>query len=214
MFAYIKGVITEKESAGHGHTVVLESQGFGMDMQVSQQTFSVLPEIGEDAQIYTIFVVKESEVILYGFADRDEKELFLLLTSVTGIGPKLALALLSTFRPDQLCEAIVQKDDRMISQAPGVGAKVAGRIILELKTKIETWQQKHFIESQTQLSNSHSEVDEEVKSILTGLGYSLSEILHTLAAVKKQHEDMSQDVEGLIKESLKALGAGSVAHKF
>jgi holliday junction DNA helicase RuvA len=217
MFAYIKGVVTEKELTGHGHRLVLESQGFGMEIQVSQQTFSSLPEVGEEAQIYTIFVIKESEAILYGFAGRQEKDLFLLLTSVSGIGPKLALALLSTFKPEQLCEAIIQKNDRMISQAPGVGAKVAGRIILELKTKIEGWQEKNLIDSYVQpgVSQHYSAVDEEVRTILAGLGYSPSEILHTLTAIKKQHESkgINQDVEGLVKESLKVLGADSVVHK-
>ena len=105
MFAYIKGIIAEKEMAGHGaHRLVLECQGFGMEMQVSQHTFSVLPEIGEEAQIYTNFIIKETEAVLFGFAEAEEKELFMLLTSVTGIGPKLALALLSTFKPEQLCE--------------------------------------------------------------------------------------------------------------
>jgi Holliday junction DNA helicase RuvA len=143
MFAYIKGIIAEKELSSHGaHRMVLECQGFGMEMQVSQQTFLALPEIGEEAQIYTVFVIKESEAILFGFANVQEKELFMLLTSVSGIGPKLALGLLGTFKPEQLCQAILQEEEKVITQAPGVGAKVAGRIVLELKTKIEAWQEK------------------------------------------------------------------------
>ncbi len=219
MFAYIKGIIAEKEMARHGaHRLVLECHGFGMEMQVSQQTFSVLPEIGEEAQIYTIFVIKESEAILFGFAQAEEKELFVLLTAVSGIGPKLALALLSTFKPEQLCAAIIQEDSRLISQAPGVGAKVAGRIILELKTKIETWQEKNLIASVhiQRIGSPHElAIDEEVRTVLAGLGYSYAEIMHTLTAIKKQHHatNLAQDVEGLVKESLKILGAGNVAHK-
>jgi holliday junction DNA helicase RuvA len=219
MFAYIKGRVAQKEMASHGaHRLVLECHGFGMEMQVSQQTFSVLPEIDEEAQIYTIFVVKETEAILFGFAEAQEKELFLLLTSVSGIGPKHALALLSTFKPEQLCEAIIHENGGVISQAPGVGAKVAGRIILELKTKIEGWQEKSLLAkryAQGGGAQHYSAIDEEARTILAGLGYSPSEIMHTLAVIKKQHEgkDLSHDVEGLVKESLKALGAGSVAHK-
>jgi Holliday junction DNA helicase RuvA len=97
-----------------------------------------LPEIGEMAHVHTVFFVKETEFLLFGFASLQEKELFALLTSVSGIGPKLALALLGTFTPQQLSGAILENDDKLITQAPGVGAKVDQRIILELKTKVET----------------------------------------------------------------------------
>lgn len=220
MFAYIKGVLQEKMAQGNaGYQLVLDSHGFGLQLQVSQQTFAELPEIGEEAQIYTVFVIKESECILFGFASQEEKELFLLLTSVSGIGPKLALGLLGTFNPKQLCEAIVQENDKLITQAPGVGAKVAGRIILELKTKIEDWREKHVSDGEyvtSDRSDRNSGIDEEVRLILAGLGYSHSEITQTLAAVKKhpQAGSLSHDVEGLVRESLKLLGATTAAHEF
>jgi holliday junction DNA helicase RuvA len=216
LFAYLKGLIAEKQLAAHGsYKVILDCQGFGMDMQVSQQTFSVLPAAGEEAQIYTIFFIKESEAVLFGFAQTEEKELFLLLTSVSGIGPKIALALLSTFKSDQLCQAIVHQDTRLISQAPGVGAKVAGRLVLELKSKVEDWQEKNLAQIHVAEPNISSGIDDEVRSILAGLGYSHGEIMNAIFTVKKeqQNQNIVQDAEVLVKDCLKILGASNVAHK-
>lgn len=214
MFAYIKGIIKEKEIlSSTAYRLILECHGFGLEMQISHQTYIILPDPGEEAQIHTVFVIKETEYLLFGFATAEEKELFLILTSVSGVGPKLALGLLGTFSPEQLSGAIIEEDERLITQAPGVGAKVAGRIILELKTKIENWQQKNMIGKQySQGSNSKQEsaVDEEVRTILGGLGYSPSEIMQAISAIKKR--GTGHDVESLVKESLKLLGSSSLTH--
>ncbi len=214
MFSYIKGILQEKETITNvAHRLVLECHGFGLEMQVSHQTLINLPEPGEEVQIYTVFVIKETEYLLFGFATLEEKELFLILTSVSGVGPKLALGLLGTFSPEQLSEAIIEENDRVITQAPGVGAKVAGRIVLELKTKIENWQQKNLIGKQNaqRLNPAHeSAADEEVRIILAGLGYSHNEIMQALLTIKKRSGE--NDVEGLVKESLKLLGSGSIVH--
>jgi holliday junction DNA helicase RuvA len=212
MFAYIKGIIQEKEALSTVvHRAIIECHGFGLEIQISQNTLLQLPEIGEQTQVHTVFFVKETEFLLFGFAALEEKELFLLLTSVSGIGPKLALALLGTLTPVQLSEAILEQDESLITQAPGVGAKVAKRIILELKTKVENWHHKNLAQQNSYAGSQKqtSIVVEEARSILTGLGYSPNEITSTLTTLKR--EDTHNDVELLVRESLKLLGAGKIS---
>jgi len=212
MFAYIKGIVQEKEAINSiVHRLVLESHDFGLEIQISQHTSANLPEPGAQAQIYTVFTIKETECLLFGFATKEEKDLFFLLTSVSGIGPKLALALLGTLAPQQLAEAIVEENASLIAQAPGVGAKVAQRIILELKTKIETWQHENILESNYtgSVAKQSSLVDEEARAVLASLGYSPSEINHALSLIRK--ESQTNDTEGLVRESLKLLGAGNIS---
>jgi len=212
MFAYIKGIIQEKEALSTVvHRAVIECHGFGLEIQISQNTLLQLPEIGEPANVHTVFSVKETEFLLFGFATLAEKELFLLLTSVSGIGPKLALALLGTLTPQQLSAAILEQDERLITQAPGVGAKVAQRIILELKTKVENWHHKNLAQhySHTGSKKQASIILEEARSVLTGLGYSPNEINRTLSTLNK--EDTTNDVELLVRESLKLLGTGKIS---
>lgn len=211
MFAYIKGIVQEKAALSSVvHRAVIECHGFGLEIQISQNTLLQLPEIGEPAIVHTVFFVKETEFLLFGFANLAEKD-FLLLTSVSGIGPKLALAVLGTLTPQQLCDAILEQDEGSITQAPGVGAKVAQRIILELKTKVESWHHKNLIQSNSYANGQKqsSTVLEEARSVLNRLGYSPNEINSTLSTLKK--EDTSNDVELLVRESLKLLGASNVS---
>ncbi|HEY9714267.1 MAG TPA: Holliday junction branch migration protein RuvA, partial [Chroococcales cyanobacterium] len=126
---------------------------------------------------------------------------------VTGIGPKLAMALVGTLGPNQLAEAILSDDQKMISQAPGVGSKVAQRIILELKGKIEEWTKKRGIASAPQISGSTA--FEEVRDVLEGLGYTATEI--NLVLKKAKEEAVEDDVETLVRFSLKLLGARSLS---
>jgi len=210
MFAYIKGTIQEKEAlSAAAYRTIIECHGFGLEIQVSHNTLLQLPDIGEEIQIYTVFFVKETEFLLFGFATVEEKELFLLLTSVSGIGPKSALALLGTLNPEQLSNAILEEDDRLITQAPGIGSKVAQRIILELKSKIENWQHKNFTQRQPNVLKQNSIILDEARNILGGLGYSPSEINQALSSIKKENVD--DDVEKLVRESLRLLGAGNIS---
>jgi Holliday junction DNA helicase RuvA len=213
MFAYIKGIVQEKEAMNNVvHRLILDSHSFGLEIQISQHTSAMLPEAGAQAQVYTVFTIKETECLLFGFATQEEKDLFLLLTSVSGIGPKLALGLLGTLTPKQLAETIVQEDASLIAQAPGIGAKVAQRIILELKTKMENWQHENMLEINYQDNTGAKQgsiIDEEARTVLASLGYSLSEINHALSSIRK--ETPTNDIEGLVRESLKLLGAGNIS---
>jgi Holliday junction DNA helicase RuvA len=206
MFAYLRGKIHSKEmTTGQADRLVLDVGGVGYELVISRRTLTLLGKPGEDATVQTALAIRETEWTLFGFATLEERQMFGLLQSVTGIGPKLALALVGTLGPEQLAEAIISENHKMISQAPGVGAKVAQRIILELKSKVEDWYQQRNLSAPQAASSQWNQVFDEVHSILEGLGYTATEINMVLKRAKD--EKLDQDVETLVRYSLKLLGA-------
>ncbi len=131
MYAFIEGQVCEKA----GNTLVLLAGGVGYQLNCSVATLNAAPVTGETMRCYTWLSVREDAMELFGFATKEEKQLFLLLIGVNGVGPKMALALLSTLSPADLRMAIVMEDEKTIARAPGVGKKIAQRIAMELKDK-------------------------------------------------------------------------------
>ncbi|MBS2001529.1 MAG: Holliday junction branch migration protein RuvA [Cyanobacteria bacterium SZAS LIN-5] len=208
MLAYLHGTIALKEmTTGQADRLVLDVSGVGFELTVSRRTLMMLGLPGDEATVHTALTIRETEWNLFGFATQDERAIFGLLQSVSGIGPKLALALVGTLGPQQLAEAILAGDQKMISQAPGVGAKVAQRIILELKAKIEDWTRQRGLS--TDIPDGWSSIAEEVRNILEGLGYTGTEI--NMALKKAREEKLDEDVESLVRFSLKVLGAASIS---
>ncbi len=132
MFSYIRGRLTEV----NGNSVTIETGGIGYAVSVSDNTAYKLPRTGAETLLYLYLQVREDEVGLYGFIDREEKEMFLKLIQITGIGPKAAIGILSGMTPDKLAIAIVTNDVKSISKIKGVGKKTAERMVLELKEKL------------------------------------------------------------------------------
>jgi len=208
MLAYLHGTIALKEmTTGQADRLVLDGSGVGFELTVSRRTRMMLGLPGDEPTVHTALPIRETEWNLFGFATQDERAIFGLLQSVSGIGPKLALALVGTLGPQQLAEAILAGDQKMISQAPGVGAKVAQRIILELKAKIEDWTRQRGLS--TDMPDGWSSIAEEVRNILEGLGYTGTEI--NMALKKAREEKLDEDVESLVRFSLKVLGAASIS---
>ena len=131
MYAFIEGQVCEKA----GNTLVLQAGGVGYQLNCSVATLNAAPVTGETMRCHTWLSVREDAMELFGFATKEEKQLFLLLIGVNGVGPKMALALLSTLSPADLRMAIVMEDEKTIARAPGVGKKIAQRIAMELKDK-------------------------------------------------------------------------------
>lgn len=132
MFSYIRGRLTEANE----NQVTLETGGIGYSITVSGNTASKLPLPGTDTMLFLYLQVREDEVGLYGFISREEKEMFLKLIQISGIGPKAAVGILSGMTPDKLAIAIVTADVKAISRIKGVGKKTAERMVLELKEKL------------------------------------------------------------------------------
>ena len=133
MIAYIKGKYAGKTP----NSVIVEQQGLGIEIQVPQTVFPELPPVGGEVKIYTCLRWTDDGPSLYGFAGKDEREIFQMLIGVSGLGPKGALALLSFLSTDELRFAVLSEDEKKISKAPGIGPKTARRIILELKDKLK-----------------------------------------------------------------------------
>lgn len=133
MIAFLRGLLVEKTS----DMAFLDVAGVGYGVGMSSTSLSKLPDLGQEVRIYTYMQVREDAVSLYGFLNPDEKNLFMRLIGVSGIGPKVALAALSTYAAEALIAAIVAQDNAAISRIPGVGKKTASRILLELKDAFE-----------------------------------------------------------------------------
>lgn len=132
MYAYIKGTLEETTE----DSVVVEAGGIGYNIKVSTATAELLPGVGNKVKIYTYTLVREDAFALFGFLTRDDLEIFKKLIAVNGIGPKGGLAILSVMSADALRFAVMAGDAKSIAKAPGIGAKTAERVILELRDKI------------------------------------------------------------------------------
>ncbi len=198
MYAYIKGELTEI----HTDHIVLEAGGIGYQIFIPGQTLQNLPPLREEMKVYTYLYIREDAMILYGFLTRDDLELFCKLISVSGIGPKGGLSILSALDADDLRFAILSGDAKAIARAPGIGAKTAQRVILELKDKMsleDAFEKKAQHVSETAAEPS---VKQDAVMALTALGYSSTE---SLKAVSKVQIAETMDVEEVLKAALKHL---------
>lgn len=199
MYSYIKGELAEIGT----ESITVEASGIGYCIYISSMAFSYLPSIGEDVKIYTYLYVREDAMILYGFLDKDDLYVFKQLITVSGIGPKGALGILSVLSADDLRFAILSGDAKTISKAPGIGAKTAQRVILDLKDKMsleEAFEKK--IEHNELLANRtlDNQVKNEAVMALTSLGYSSAESLKAVSSINISSE---MGVEDVLKSALK-----------
>ncbi len=197
MISYVKGILSEKFT----DSVVVESGGFGVEIYVPEVLVKSLPAIGESVCIYTFFKVSEDALSLYGFLNRQDLDIFKKLISVSGIGAKTALGIMSALDSFTLSQAIVSEDIKLISKAPGVGTKTAKRMILELKDKISTQDiipREYGGESKI----IHTVAYDEVLAALVVLGYKEFDAGRAISLVE-DYEDM--DAESLLKQALKKL---------
>jgi len=194
VISYISGTLAETSA----EQIVIETNGFGMNIKVPASVLPGLPAIGSDVKIYTYMYVREDMINLYGFLSRDDLEFFKLMLNVSGIGPKGALSILSYATPDELRLAILTDDEKKISSAPGIGKKTALRLVLELKDKISS---PLSAEDPVNFESSASAgAVQEAIDALCALGISASE---SAAAVKKCGDTEAMTVEEIIKQALR-----------
>lgn len=198
MISYIKGYLS---AIGEDYAVV-DVQGIGYRLGVSSTTINRLPSIGNSVLLHSHMQVREDSIALFGFYETDEKELFEKLISINGIGPKAALAILSIHTVNDLKFAILAEDAKAISRAPGVGAKTAQRVIMELKDKVSL---AEAFEQRSQEVTNHTATTEASRDViegLTALGYSSFEAMKALKSVENA-QDMN--TEQLLKAALRQL---------
>ena len=195
MIAYIDGTLTYKDPT----YVIIDVGGVGYQIKVSLNTYSSLPA-GERCKLHTFLHIKEDAHTLYGFNTVAEKDLFLLLISISGVGPNTGLMILSSLSVEEVQQAIVREDVRTIQHVKGIGAKTAQRIILELKDKVR----KEVLLSEAGTpAAAHNTNRAEALSALVTLGFAKNVAEKTLDSIIKR-EGSSLSVEELIKFALKS----------
>jgi Holliday junction DNA helicase RuvA len=199
MIGFVKGTVADFEE----DMVILEVQGVGMNIRATTQTLTNIGNLGDEVKLYTYLYVKEDALVLYGFPSKEDMKIFKLLITVNGIGPKGALSILNAISPDELRFAILAGDSKAIAKAPGIGAKTASRVILDLKDKLsleEAFEAKLGHSSEAAASGADNNAKAEAIEALTALGYSPSE---SLKAVNSVEIDGSMDTEAILKAALK-----------
>ena len=205
MIAYVNGIL---ESIEEGNAVV-DVNGIGYNVNISGSTMDRMPGIGEAVKLYTYTNVKEDAFTLFGFLSRDELNLFKMLITVNGIGPKGALAILSVMTPDDLRFAIIAGDSGAISKAPGVGKKTAERITLELRDKIKATEDSMLASaaglSSSEMKETENPARDEAVAALVALGYNATDATKAVRKVLSVNPEMSGDTEILLKQALKEM---------
>jgi Holliday junction DNA helicase RuvA len=190
MIAAIEGTL---QLRGNGWAII-KVGGVSLQVYLTATTFNQPDDLGEMVQLYTHLNLKEDSISLYGFLSQQELDLFKMLTSVNGIGPKSALVMLSHLNPEQLTMAIASGDVDLLIQLPGIGRKTANRLVLELKAKLEKWAGVRDL--------STKQGDAEIIAALTNLGYSIGEATRALAALPYSTDLTLEEKIGLALQHL------------
>jgi len=199
LFAYIKGKLEYK----HNDYVVIEANGVGYKIITALSTIETIGPVGNEAKLHTHLYVREDIMSLYGFLTREELSMFELLITVSGVGPKAAVSLISAVSPSKFSLAVITDDVKTLTRAQGIGNKMAQRVILELKDKIKKEQLAvdNVSRDDDKVINKDNSGAMEAISALMVLGYTALEASKAVSAVYS--DDM--DLESIIKNSLKGL---------
>ncbi|PHM27728.1 Holliday junction branch migration protein RuvA [Xenorhabdus budapestensis] len=204
MIGRLRGTVLEKQPP----LVLLETNGVGYEVHMPMTCFYELPEIGQEAILFTQFIVREDAQLLYGFNDKQERALFRELIKVNGVGPKLALAILSGMSAQQFVTAIEQEAITSLVKLPGVGKKTAERLVVEMKDRFKGLKGDLFnqnsdinLPAATQTANSDADIEAEAAAALVSLGYKPQEASRMVSKVAKP----GADCETLIREALRAV---------
>ncbi len=205
MISFLSGIV---EGIGE-NTAVIDVGGVGFEVFLPADTLSRLPSVGESVRLYTYFSVTQDAMRLYGFLSRDDLEIFKKLITVSGLGPKGGQAILSVMTPEELKFAIATGDTRSITAAPGVGKKLAERIVLELKDRFKDESFDAGSLTDGALAGAAMSADDpgkEVVEALVALGYSSQDAIRAVrAAAGDLTGDLAKDTEALLKAALKEM---------
>jgi len=193
MISNIKGKLTYKNPA----KVVIETVGLGFEVMISVKTYEKLPKMGDEVLLETYMHVRDDAISLIGFNNSEEKDIFLKLTSVSGVSVKSALSILSIYNTDEIIRIIESKQSEMLKRVPGIGGKLSSRIILELQDKFK----ESIVPFGESVMLGHDKLD-EVKEALKSLGYSNLEIMKAISKLDlKSMED--KNIEEILRAILR-----------
>lgn len=204
MIGRLRGILLEKQAPD----VLIECQGIGYEVTLPMTSMYALPELNEEAIIYTHFVVREDAQLLYGFATKIERKLFRLLIKASGVGPKLALAILSGMSAEQFVSCVAHNDVTTIVKIPGVGKKTAERLLIEMRDRIKDWHSESGTPATDaaplDMSIEHTLISDtkgDALNALVSLGYNQSQ---ADKAIKSVYAD-GKSSEDLIRDALKSM---------
>lgn len=188
MIGRVTGTLVDRTADG----VVVDIGGVGYDVMMPARDLAVLPAIGEDVVVHTHLHVREDQLALYGFTTGTGRDLFRLLLGASGIGPKIALAMLATLGPDELRAAVMSEDVAALTSVPGIGTRTAQKLVLDLRARLDM--------PEGELPGSDASLS-PVREALEGLGYATAEIREAVAGL-----DSDEPVEELLRAALQRLG--------
>ncbi len=195
MIGRLRGTVARKAVEG----VLVDVQGIGYEVVCPLSVLDVLPRTGEACTLSIHTHVREDQITLFGFADEDQRALFRMLISVTGIGPRLGLACLSTMTTDVFADAVASEDVKRLSTIPGVGKRTAERLVLELREKVRR------VAGGGPVSTGGNQVLDELDSALRNLGYKAKDVEKLIGGLREEAE--GKDFEALLREALRRLNS-------
>lgn len=195
MIAHIRGKLLTRQPS----QAIVEAGGVGYDIAISVTTFTALPPEGSEISLHIHTQVREDTLALYGFLTRDEKRVFERLITVSGVGPKLAITILSGLPAERLVSALRGQDHAMLTRIPGVGKKLSERLVVELKDKLED------MATTTPAMQSAGPAADDVLSALVNLGYSRPAAQKAIETAAAKDKSSSEDFEHLFRAALAAI---------
>lgn len=202
MIGRLQGTLIEK----HASSLLIDVQGVSYEVDAPLSTFYKLPALGEKVLLWTHLVVREDAHLLYGFAEREERTLFRTLIKVNGVGPKMALGLLSGIEPDAFVRCIEHGDVTTLTKIPGIGKKTAERLVMEMRDRLKELSPLAVIQQAggARLSlPAEPTAAEEAESALVALGYKPADAQKAIAAVKNEHETAQELIRAALRRMVK-----------
>ena len=204
MYDYIKGLFTYKNSLSKDCIATVEAGGIGYLFEIMPRDFALLNEENKEVKMYCALLHKEDKMSLCGFLKREDRDMFNILTSVSGVGPKMALALLDSFQVTDLVGFVLDEDYKSLTSAKGVGQKLAQKIIIELKSKLNSYKDLEIKQRISFNKQFKGQNVEDAQMVLASLGYDNAEINSALEHALKTLEPTSS-AEEILKKSLQIL---------
>lgn len=206
MFDYIKGVLIHKgQNIGtRGTALTIETGGIGYLVEITSRDFALLNLIGSVIKIYTVLLHKEDRMSLCGFLQKEDRDIFKILTSVSGVGSKMALMLLDEFESCELISLVIKGDFKELTRAKGVGPKLAQKIIIELKDKLINIQNSLPITFSENINIKDEQAVQDAQTVLISLGYEREEIKKAISQTMTFVKNKT-NAEDILKEALKIL---------
>ena len=200
MIGQIRGILIEKKPP----EILVDVGGLSYELQIPMSTAYQLPEVGSELRLHTHFVVREDAQLLYGFYELKDKTLFRALIRVNGVGPKMALAILSGMAADEFARTVRENDVAAMTRMPGIGKKTAERLIVEMRDRLTEWDDAEATAALPGATQSTSAMGKEAETALIALGYKPQQAARSVAIVLKSDPEVP-DSESLIRLALKGM---------